>query len=125
VPAGPDYKALITAASLEEGKGLAVKCTMCHDMTNANKTLLGPPLFDMIGRDVASMTGFNYSAGPGSLSAVNGAWDYAMLDEFLENPKKLAPNTVMLFPGMKREGERMALIAYIRSLTDGEPKPLP
>jgi cytochrome c len=125
VPAGPDYKALISAASVEEGKGLAVKCTMCHDMTSADKTLLGPPLYDLLGRDVASWAGFNYSAGAGSLSAVDGSWDYAKLDDFLENPKKLAPNTMMLFPGMKREGERMALIAYIRSLTDGEPKPLP
>lgn len=124
-PAGPDWKALITAASLDEGKGLAVKCTMCHDMTAANKTLMGPPLFDLLGRDIASVGGFNYSAGPGSLSSVDGAWDYAKLDDFLENPKKLAPNTMMLFPGMKRESERVALIAYMRSLTDGEPKPLP
>ncbi len=123
-PAGPDYKALFAAANLEEGKGLAVKCTMCHDMTEANKTLMGPPLYDLFGRDIASVSGFNYSAGPGSLSGVNGAWDAAKLDSFLENPKQLTPNTVMVFAGMKRESERINLMAYIRSLTAGEPAPL-
>lgn len=124
VPAGPDYKALFAAANLEEGKDLAVKCTMCHDMTEANKTLLGPPLYDLFGRDVGSASGFNFSAGPGSLSGVNGAWDAPKLDSFLENPKQLAPNTFMVFAGMKRESERINLMAYIRSLTAGEPAPL-
>lgn len=123
-PAGPDYKALFAAASLEEGKGLAVKCAMCHDMTEANKTMMGPPLYDLFGRDIASLSGFNYSAGPGSLSGVGGAWDAARLDSFLENPKQLAPNTVMVFAGMKRESERINLMAYMRSLTAGEPAPL-
>lgn len=123
-PSGPDYAALFAAANIEEGKSLAVKCSMCHDFTEANKTLLGPPLYDLFGRKVASVAGFNYSAGPGSLSSVAGEWDAAKLDKFLENPKDLAPNTMMVLAGMKREGERINLMAYIRTLTAGEPKPV-
>jgi cytochrome c len=123
-PAGPDYAALFAAASIEEGKTLSVKCSMCHDFTQAQKTLVGPPLYDLFGRKVASMPGVNYSSGPGSLSSVAGEWDAARLDSFLENPKKFAPNTFMALPGMSRESERINLMAYVRSLTAGEPKPL-
>ena len=124
VPAGPDYAALFAAANIEEGKTLSVKCTMCHDFTDAQKTLVGPPLYDLFGRDIASLSGVNYSAGPGSLSNVAGEWDAVRLDAFLENPKKFAPATFMALPGMNKDGERIALMAYIRSLTAGEPKPV-
>lgn len=123
-PAGPDYPALFAAANIEDGKALAIKCAMCHDFTEANKTLVGPPLYDLFGRDIASLPGINYSAGPGSLSNVAGAWDADKLDRFLENPKKFAPATFMALPGMNKESERIAMMAYIRSLTAGEPKPL-
>ncbi len=124
VPAGPDYPALFAAANIEDGKALSVKCAMCHDFTEANKTLVGPPLYDLFGRDIASLPGINYSAGPGSLSNVPGEWDAARLDAFLENPKKFAPATFMALPGMTKESERIAMMAYIRSLTAGEPKPV-
>jgi cytochrome c len=123
-PAGPDYPALFAAANVEDGKTLSVKCAMCHDFTDAKKTLVGPPLYDLFGRDVASLPGVNYSAGPGSLSSVAGEWDAEKLDRFLENPKKFAPATFMALPGMNKDAERIALMAYIRSLTAGEPKPV-
>jgi cytochrome c len=123
-PAGPDYAALFAAANIEEGKTLSVKCAMCHDFTDARKTLVGPPLYDMFGRDIASLPGINYSAGPGSLSNVAGEWDAARLDSFLENPKKFAPATFMALPGMNKESERINMMAYMRSLTAGEPKPV-
>jgi cytochrome c len=124
LPAGPDYAALFAAASIEEGRTLSIKCAMCHDFTAANKTLVGPPLYDLFGRDIASLPGINYSQGPGSLSNVAGAWDADKLDRFLENPKKFAPATFMALPGMNKESERIAMMAYIRSLTAGEPKPV-
>ena len=125
VPAGPDYAALFAAASIEEGKGLSNKCTMCHDMSEAQKTLMGPPLYGLFGRDIASTPGYTFTTGPGSLSNVAGTWDAARLDSFLENPKQIAPGTIMVFPGIKKEGERIALMSYMRSLTAGEPAPVP
>jgi cytochrome c len=123
-PAGPDYAALFAAANIEEGRTLSVKCAMCHDFTDARKTLVGPPLYEMFGRDIASLPGVNYSAGPGSLSNVAGEWNAEKLDRFLENPKKFAPATFMALPGMNKENERINMIAYIRSLTAGEPRPV-
>lgn len=123
-PAGPDYAALFAAANIEEGKTLSVKCAMCHDFTDARKTLVGPPLYEIFGRDIASLPGVNYSAGPGSLSNVAGEWNAEKLDRFLEDPKKFAPATFMALPGMNKENERINMMAYIRSLTAGEPKPV-
>ena len=123
-PAGPDYAALFAAADIEEGKTLSVKCAMCHDFTDARQTLVGPPLYEIFGRDIASLPGVNYSAGPGSLSNVAGEWNAEKLDRFLENPKKFAPATFMALPGMNKENERINMMAYIRSLTAGEPKPV-
>lgn len=121
----PDYGALFASADVEAGKAVATKCMLCHNLEAGAKAQTGPPLFGVLGRDVASSNGFKYSAGAGSLSAVTGSWDYAKLDRFIESPKKFASHTGMNFIGLKRQAERINLIAYLRTLTSGEQIPLP
>lgn len=57
-----------------------------------------------------------------------GVWGYAQLDGFLERPSAYAPGTAMTFAGLRDEGQRMDLIAYLRSLSETPmalPDPLP
>lgn len=117
--------ALLQNADLENAAAEAAKCQMCHAFTADGPVMLGPPLYDLIGTDIASYEGFGYSTGDGGLSEVEGVWTYRNLDEFLERPKAIAENTTMIFVGERRPQARADLIAYLRTLTPGEPAPLP
>jgi cytochrome c len=126
VAEGPrDYFALLSAADPAAGEQVAVKCHQCHNFEPGAPALQGPPLYGVVGRDVASVAGFKYSTGGGSLTDLEGIWDYEHLDHFIENPKKFRPATAMNFLGVKKISDRMNLIAYLRTLTTGEPLPLP
>jgi len=121
----PNYGALLAEADLEAGKTVAAKCTLCHNLEAGAQVQTGPPLFGVLGRDIASAPGFKYSSGAGSLSAKGGAWDYEKLDHFIGRPKQFAPATGMNFNGLSRPADRINLIAYLRTLTSGEQMPLP
>ncbi len=76
----------------------------------------------MVERPIASATGFAYSK---ALKEKSGAaWSYDNLDAFLEKPKDWAPGAKMSFAGLKKPGQRAAVIAYLRSLSDS-PAALP
>lgn len=127
---GPrDYFKLISEADVEAGKAVTAKCVQCHKFEAGGAALQGPPLYGVVGRDIASLAGFKYSAGKGSLSEKEGIWDYEHLDRFLESPKKYAPGTLMSFAGINSKStgqrDRANLVAYLRTLTPGEPLPLP
>ncbi len=126
VAEGPrDYFALLSAADPVAGEQVAVKCHQCHTFEPGGETLQGPNLYGVVGRDIASIPGVNYSTGPGSLSDLEGVWDYEKLDHFIERPKKYRPATAMNFLGVGKQTDRANLMAYLRTLTAGEPLPLP
>lgn len=127
VEEGPrDLGMLLAAADAAAGKDVAVKCQQCHTFDQGGGALQGPNLYGIVGRDVASVPGFtSYSKGAGSLSDLEGNWDYEKLDHFIERPKKFRPATAMNFLGVTKTTDRMNLIAYLRTLTSGEPLPLP
>jgi cytochrome c len=126
VEEGPrDLGTLLAAADPIAGKEVAVKCQQCHVFVEGGAPLQGPSLYGIVGRDVASVAGFKYSTGAGSLEDLEGNWDYEKLDHFIERPKKFRPATAMNFLGIAKTTDRMNLIAYLRTLTAGEPLPLP
>jgi cytochrome c len=123
---GPrDYFTLISNADPVAGKQVAVKCQQCHSEANDGKIVQGPPLWGVVGRAVASYPGFKYTDAPNGMKGQTGTWDYAKLDVYLENPKKMVPGTAMNFIGLKKQKDRSDLLAYLRTLTSGEPLPLP
>jgi cytochrome c len=128
VEEGPrDYFTLISNADAAAGKEVANKCTQCHKFEPGAEST-GPSLFGMIGRKIASEPGFKYSTGAGSLTAyseANGIWTYELFDHYIENPRKAVPGTAMNFFGIKKQQDRSNLMAYLRTLTSGEPLPLP
>ena len=52
---------LLAAASPEEGKAEVKKCAACHDFAQGGAAKIGPPLWDVVGRDIAAAPGFAYS----------------------------------------------------------------
>jgi cytochrome c len=117
---GTGLVAAIGAADVAKGEKVAKKCKACHVFDEGGKHRLGPVLWDVVGRDIASHEGFKYS---GALEGLEGAWTYENLDQFLAAPKKFLPGTKMVFAGVRKEQDRVDLLAYLRSLSS-DPKPL-
>jgi cytochrome c len=81
---------------------------------------IGPNLFGVLGRDIASRNGFTYST---SLSDKDGKWDFAKLDLWLARPKLFAPGTKMSFTGLSNAQERADLIVYLNLQGSLIPRP--
>lgn len=129
--AGPrDYGTLLAAADIAKGEEQHKKCVQCHTFEQGGATLQGPNLYGVLGRDIASVAGFKYSTGAGSLSEHEGVWTYENLDHFIERPKGFASATAMNFAGINSritgEADRINLIAYLRTLgSENVPLPAP
>ena len=116
---------LLASADLEKGAAVFKKCAACHtdDASGANK--VGPNLWGVVNRPIASHEGFAYSAPMKAFSQDGSVkWDYEHLDHFLLSPKGLVKGTAMGFAGLKKVQERADIIAYLRSKADS-PDPLP
>ena len=113
---------LLASADLERGAKLARTCAACHSFDDGGRDKVGPNLFDIVTRQIASRDSYSYSAA--LQDKASEAWTYANLNDFLAAPKKWAPGTKMSFAGTKKLEDRAALIAYLRSLS-ANPAALP
>ena len=103
----------LTAANEElivAGEQQAMVCKACHQFEPNGVPVVGPPLWGLAERDIASFEGFNYSEG---LKQHRGKWDAEKLDTFLSSPTDFATGTNMVFPGVKDPGARAAIIAWL------------
>ena len=112
---------LLASASAQQGEQTAKVCLTCHNMGKGQGNKVGPDLYGVVGRAVASEVGFNYSA---SLKAKGGTWTFDALNPWLANPRKDVPGTLMTFAGLPNEKQRADVIAYLNANSDS-PQPLP
>jgi cytochrome c len=92
------------------GEAIYKQCVACHSIDKGGRNGVGPNLHGVVGRAVASVEGYSYSA---ALKAKGGNWDAAALDAYLENPRGWAPGTKMAFAGINDAANRKALIDYL------------
>jgi cytochrome c len=120
-PIGP----LLAKADAAAGEAVFKKCASCHTVDKGGPNKVGPNLWGVVNRPVASHEGFSYSAGMQTFAEGGKVvWDYDHLSYFLEAPKKHVPGTAMGFAGIKKADERANLIAWLREQADS-PAPLP
>jgi cytochrome c len=119
--AAQPIEALLASASAEHGAQVAKQCTICHNLQEGQGPKVGPDLYGVVGRQVASVAGFNYTA---ALKAKGGTWTFDALNTWLTNPRADVPGTAMTFAGIANEKQRADLIAYLDTLSKN-PVPLP
>jgi cytochrome c len=112
---------LLASASAEHGAQVAKQCGACHNFQEGQGPKVGPDLYDVVGRKIASVPGFNYSA---ALKAKNGTWTFDALNKWLTDPRNDVPGTAMTFAGLTNEKQRADVIAYLDTLSKN-PVPLP
>jgi cytochrome c len=122
--AAAPFLAMIGDMAAEDGKKVAKKCVACHSFDEGGKNKVGPPLWGILNRIAGAGEGFKYSAAMKTFGENGGTWDYAALDGFLADPKGEISGTKMSFAGLKKEKDRAAILAYLRTLA-AEPVPLP
>lgn len=115
VEQGPSLAALLAVASPEKGQKVFKKCKACHSSDNGGKNMVGPNLWNIVGRAKGSHAGYGYSD---AMKAKGGDWTYEDLFTFLKKPKDFVPGTKMGFAGLKKSGDRAALLAYLRTFSD-------
>ena len=89
-----------------------VRCGGCHQVGATASAGSGPLLKGVVGRKVASLKDFTYSA---ALKAKGGVWTPATLDAFLTSPVKYAPGGKM-YAAVGSPKDRADLIAYLATL---------
>jgi cytochrome c len=117
---GSEVVALMATADPKEGEANAGLCKVCHTFDKGAPALIGPNLYGVVGRKIASVDGYNYVG----LKGKDGNWNYATLDVWLTNPQAFAPGTTMAFPGFPEAKKRADVIAFMRAHAD-TPVPLP
>jgi len=129
---------LIAAASLIASTGVATaqemagdpakgervfrKCQACHAVGVDAKNKVGPILNGIVGREAASVEGFNYSDALKEAAADGLVWNAEEIAALLEQPRSYVKGIRMTFAGLRREEERADVIAYLAGFgPDGEP----
>jgi cytochrome c len=115
----PDWGTVLPVANanISMGANVSKKCVSCHVFEKGGANGTGPALWGVLGRDAGSMPGFAYSEP----MQAHGAWNYDELDKFLAAPQQYIPGTKMSFVGLKKQDDRINLIAYLRTMTDSPP----
>jgi cytochrome c len=112
---------LLASASVEHGAQVAKQCQVCHNLQEGQGPKIGPDLYGVVGRQVATVANFHYTD---ALKAKGGTWTFDALNKWLDDPRADVPGTAMTFAGIKSEKQRADVIAYLDTLSKS-PVPLP
>jgi cytochrome c len=88
-------------------------CAICHS-TEPDHNRVGPSLAGIVGRHSGAVPNFNYSSANKNSGIV---WTQDKLDAYLSDPQGVVPGTTMLFPGVKNDADRHALIDFLATLS--------
>ncbi len=111
----PHIAVLLQDADPARGEKLFKRCAACHQADNATRHGVGPALWGIVGRDIASLEGFAYSS---TLEELEGGWTWENMAAFLADPKGWAPGTKMNFAGLRKGKDRASVLLWLNSRSD-------
>ena len=106
-PTAPSPAQVATATPLEKGAQVARRCAICHSLDRDGPLKVGPGLYGVVGRPIASVPGFHYSA---ALKARGGDWTLGELLSYL------TPATADNRHSVPDSDQRADLIAFLATL---------
>ncbi len=90
------------------------QCAACHALAPDAPMGMGPNLHAVLGREAGKVAGFPYSAE--FMGALAGKpWTAELLDQWLEQPQKVAKGTYMMYQQPDPEVRR-AIIEYLQTV---------
>lgn len=115
----PDWGVLLADAAanaelVAAGEKAHRVCASCHSFDPGGANGTGPALYGVFGRAAGTHAGFTYTD---AMTGYAKPWSYDNLYDYLENPKAYVPGTSMSFAGVRKQEDRVALVAYLRSLS--------
>lgn len=121
-----DVKAVLAQlpkANVDNGRDGFKKCLACHTPAKGGAHLVGPNLYGIVGRKIASAPGFEarYSE---PMKTHGGEWSWGELAKYLHAPAAAVPGNKMVFAGVPDSTDLADLLAFMRTLAD-TPAPLP
>ena len=116
-----DISTLLALGDLAHGEKVFKKCSACHMIASDGKNMIGPNLWGVIGRKVASVNDYKYSK---SLGAYAKNWSFEEINGFLIKPQAYVKGTKMAFAGLRKEKDRASVILYLNSKSNS-PLPTP
>lgn len=111
----PDWGTVLPTADVAAGQAIFAKCVSCHTDSNGGPNGTGPNLWGLLGRKPGGHAGFAYSPAMTEFGAKQPVWDYEHVYEFVKAPQKYISGTKMTFVGLKKQEDRINVIAYLRS----------
>ena len=112
----PDWGTVIPTADIAAGeKTFNTKCTSCHNDKQGGPNAIGPNLWGVVDRPVASHPGMDYSDAMKAHAKEVPNWTWDAIYTFLGAPGKVVKGTKMTFVGVKKPQDRIDLIAYLHT----------
>ena len=116
-----DISALLALGDISHGEKVFKKCSACHLVNKGGENKIGPALYGVIGRKVASKQDYKYSK---AMAAYDKDWTFEEMNGYLKKPQSYIKGTKMAFAGLRKEKDRASVILYLNQNSDN-PLPLP
>ena len=116
-----DIAALMALGDLAIGEKVFKKCAACHLINKGGENKIGPALYGIIGRKVASKEDYKYSK---AMASYDKNWTFEEMNGYLKKPQSYIKGTKMAFAGLRKEKDRASVLLYLNQNSDN-PLPLP
>ena len=104
-------------ANARRGLKQTAVCQSCHSFEQGADHSIGPNLWRVVDREIASIDSFPYSS---ALRKIQGSWTPATLNLYLADTQEFAPGSMMVLRVADAQ-DRADIIKYLSTLSDESP----